>query len=308
MGSKLTVVAILVVTLGLLGGSGYYLYEYFAHQPKKIITYQDIILGDSKDQVFYALGKPSRVLIPNKDETAPEVILGKETLEKNPDHEKAYHHWQYLTGQTVTDVLFDPETKKSINVGCSKLSAQPKFVPEPPPEIPIAAKGKKNALAAPVPVTRPGGPPLTPAEAAEAPATEPPAPAPAPAASPAPGAEPPAPSDSPSANGDAPADGATAESNAESCTINGVKIGDPEKEVLKLLGRPKKETYNGTYKTIFYPNFNLAIKMEKRVVTYIMAIKEVLPKPVPIEEGKEDSEMKEDKAAKEGKKKKEGKN
>jgi len=39
-----------------------------------------------------------------------------------------------------------------------------------------------------------------------------------------------------------------------------------------------------------------------------MAIKEVLPKPVPIEEGKEDSDMKEDKAAKEGKKKKEGKN
>jgi hypothetical protein len=287
MGSKITAIVVLLITLGMLGGGGYYMMQYLAQQPKKINSYQDIMLGDSKDQVFYALGKPSRVLIPNKEQDAPEMILGKESLEKNPDHEKGYHHWQYLSAKTVTDVLFDPESKKTVTIGCSKLSAQPAFVSEPPPELtPPPAKGKKVAMAPPVPVVPPPPPPLTPTEAANAPAVEPTPPS----AGVSPGGVAPAPAgDAPA--GDAPAEGTAppVDGGADACNINGVKIGDTEKEVLKRLGRPKKEAYDGIYKTISYPSLNLSIKMEKRIVIYIMAVKEVLPKstePVEGDEGK----------------------
>lgn len=281
MGSKTISILIILVTLGLLGGGGYYMNQYLAHQPKKISTYQDILLGDSKDQVFYALGKPSRVLLAAKQPNSPEIIVGKESLEKNPDHEKGYNHWQYLSGQTVTDVLFDSESKKTITIGCSKLSAQPPFAAEPPPETPAPVKSKKNLLAPPVAVGRP----LTPAEAAEAPATDnPPGTSPAGVA----GSPPPPPPAAPEAAADSEA--SPTDGSAEACNIDGVKIGDTEKEVFKRLGRPKKEAYNGVIKTIFYPNFNLAIKMEKRVVIYIMVLKEVIsPSPEPVEDAEKPS-------------------
>jgi hypothetical protein len=292
---------ILIVTLGLLGGGSYYLYQYFEHQPKKVNSYQDIVLGDSKDQVFYALGKPSRVLLPGKEESAPEIIVGKETLENNPDHEKAYNHWQYLSAKTVTDVLFDSKSKKTVTIGCSKLSDQPAFETESIPEPTLPTKGKKAAIAPPVSVIPPPAsvpppppkPPLTPAQAAEAPAADTPPPPllPPPSAAGSPPGEAPAP------DGAAPPPAAPPPPppppEASACNIIGIKIGDHENDVLARLGRPKKETYDGIYKTIIYPNFNLAIKMEKRVVIYIKAVKEVLTKPPVPAEGEESKEGKE---------------
>ncbi len=301
---RLISVAILIVTLSLLGGGSYYLYQYFENQPKKVNSYQDILLGDSKDQVFYALGKPSRVLLPGKEESAPEIIVGKETLENNPEHEKGFNHWQYLSAKTVTDVHFDPKSKRTVTIGCSKLSDQPPFESEAIPESTAPSRGKKVAIAPPVSVIPPPAsppppkPPLTPAQAAEAPAADPPLP----------------PSLAPAAAGSAPgeaADGAPPPPTppqpppppeAAACNIIGIKIGDHENDILARLGRPKKETYDGIYKTIIYPNLNLAIKMEKRVVIYIKAVKEVLAKPpVP----KLPAESEEGEAAKEGKEGKE---
>jgi len=306
MRSKIITVAILLVTLGALSAGGYYLYQYLQQQPKKVTSYQDIVLGDSKDQVFYALGKPSRVLVPGKEADTPEIIISKETLEKNPDHEKAYNHWQYLSAKTVTDVLFDAKTKKTVTIGCSKLSDQPPFENEPEPESPPPPKGKKVAIAPPVPVTPPPAvppkPPLTPAEAAEAPAVESPPPAQSGPPGAPPGSPPPAPAEADAAAAAPPPP--PPDNGASACNIIGIKIGDHENEVLARLGRPKKETYAGIYKTIFYPNFNLAIKMEKRVVIYIKAVKEVIAKPPLASGGEEEASDKEDK---EGKETKEGK-
>jgi len=57
---------------------------------------------------------------------------------------------------------------------------------------------------------------------------------------------------------------------------------------LARLGKPKSQKYDGVYKTIIYPQFNLAIKMEKRVVIYINAVKAVPSSKPPAEEAKEE--------------------
>lgn len=64
------------------------------------------------------------------------------------------------------------------------------------------------------------------------------------------------------------------ESNyGDSCEIQGLKIGLSEDDLLRRLGEPQKSVIESSTKTMFYPDLNLQINLEKKDV-YLISISE----------------------------------
>lgn len=100
----------------------YFLLRYIDNLPKKVIEYQGISLGNSKDEVFYVLGVPDGVLFPPEKSVQFQGMLqrfaSKDEIRKNPSGEKGFNSWQYSKKGHRVDVDFEPSTGKVSSVGC----------------------------------------------------------------------------------------------------------------------------------------------------------------------------------------------
>jgi hypothetical protein len=100
----------------------YYSFGYINSLPKKITKYQDISLGNSKDEVFYVLGVPNEVLFPPEKISQFKGVLQrfatKDEIKKNPSGEKGFDSWQYNKKGFRVDIDFDPQTGKVESIGC----------------------------------------------------------------------------------------------------------------------------------------------------------------------------------------------
>jgi len=96
--------------------------RYINNLPKKVIEYQGISLGSSKDEVWYSLGVPNNVLFPPEYEKQIKGFFQrhatKEEIKKAPDGEKGFNTWQYEKKGTRVDINFDPSTGKVNEIGC----------------------------------------------------------------------------------------------------------------------------------------------------------------------------------------------
>jgi len=85
------------------------IYSYIQNQPKKVVAFEGISLGESKDSVFYALGPPSTVLEPIEagSKSRFRVLIPAADLQKLKKGPKDFDEWDYQRGRTRLDVTFD---------------------------------------------------------------------------------------------------------------------------------------------------------------------------------------------------------
>lgn len=112
----------LVVIVVLWGA--FLAYKHIANLPAKIVSYQGASLGETKDQVFYALGVPTDVLYGPKDPYSTNLfdqfstVATKEQIDKTPLGEKGFNHWQYDNNDKPRiDIKFNNEGKVEF-IGC----------------------------------------------------------------------------------------------------------------------------------------------------------------------------------------------
>jgi hypothetical protein len=95
----------------VLAGLSLGIYTYLDRQPKKIISFEGVVLQETRDEVFYALGLPTTVM---DRETATRFGRGRLVWESSPrDLEKLgksikdFPGWSYERQQTRLDIEFD---------------------------------------------------------------------------------------------------------------------------------------------------------------------------------------------------------
>ncbi len=100
----------------------YFLFRYIDNLPSKVIEYQGISLGNSKDEVYYALGVPDEVLFPpewdSKLNGSWQKFASKDEIKRKPSQEKGFDSWQYNKTGFRIDVDFDSQTGKVKSIGC----------------------------------------------------------------------------------------------------------------------------------------------------------------------------------------------
>lgn len=104
--------------------------QYIVSLPKKVTHYQDIELGDSKDNIQNTLGVPTYVIFPPEKKGAhlennPNIfvveifrIASKKEVEATPRKEKDFNHWEYQKYGYSVFVEFDSGTDKSELISC----------------------------------------------------------------------------------------------------------------------------------------------------------------------------------------------
>lgn len=122
------IVAVPIATGGIWFGYRYV--EASVHaRPKPITTYADVALGNSQDEVLYAKGMPSDVLVDDKPGESP--IAGTRTQFyvselKSGDNVKNYRYWSYgVVSAGRIDVDFSPNARKVIRVFCYAKRDEP---------------------------------------------------------------------------------------------------------------------------------------------------------------------------------------
>lgn len=102
----------------------YSTYSYIKNLPKPVTTFEGAALGESKDQVFYALGAPSEVFYGPKDLNSTNIfdrvspMATKEQVDKTPLREKGFNHWEYLRkDKPRLEIKFNKEGKVDF-IGC----------------------------------------------------------------------------------------------------------------------------------------------------------------------------------------------
>ncbi|MBT8586022.1 hypothetical protein G6655_05825 [Polynucleobacter paneuropaeus] len=105
-------------------------YYYLGTLPKKVTSYQNIKLGDTKESVELALGVPSNVSLPPEkkkfileNETIPLVfevtkMATRKEIESNPRNEKGYDDWEFRRPGFSVFVKFDQTTEKLKLISC----------------------------------------------------------------------------------------------------------------------------------------------------------------------------------------------
>lgn len=100
----------------------YFSFRYIDNLPSKVIEYQGISLGNSKDEVYYALGVPDEVLFPpewdSKLNGSWQKFATKDEIKRKPSQEKGFDSWQYNKKGYRVDIHFDSLTGKVKAIGC----------------------------------------------------------------------------------------------------------------------------------------------------------------------------------------------
>jgi hypothetical protein len=102
----------------------YQTYVFIKNLPRAVFAYEGAKLGESKDQVFYALGAPSEVLYEPKDPNSSNIydrfslVATKQQIDKTPLGEKGFNEWQYYRkDKPRIDIKFDKDGKVN-SIGC----------------------------------------------------------------------------------------------------------------------------------------------------------------------------------------------
>jgi len=114
----------LVIMALVMSWAIYQTYDYIKNIPRAVTTFEDVKLGETKDQVFYALGSPTEVLYGPKDPNSTNIfdrfspIATKEQIDKTPLGEKGFNHWQYTRKDLPRlDIKYNNEGKVEL-IGC----------------------------------------------------------------------------------------------------------------------------------------------------------------------------------------------
>lgn len=113
------VASLAIVGLVVLGYFG--IQERLASRPKRVSSYANISVGDSKDEVRYALGSPTEVAedAPSTSDLAGWQVLFAVSDLKDGKHFSDYDSWTYdSSSEGRIDVDFSPESGKVIRVFC----------------------------------------------------------------------------------------------------------------------------------------------------------------------------------------------
>jgi len=102
----------------------YQTYDYIKNLPRAVTTFEGVTLGESKDQVFYAMGAPTVVLYEPKDPKSTNIfdqfspIATKDQVDKTPLREKGFNQWEYLRkDKPRLDVNFNKKGEVEL-IGC----------------------------------------------------------------------------------------------------------------------------------------------------------------------------------------------
>lgn len=114
-----------LLALGVVGGLAFWAfhaYEAYKNRPFPVVVYQDVQLGHSQQEVLYALGQPTYVLVKVRvDANLPwtkyaQAIRTNELPAGKSIHD--YQSWIFETDQKAIDFDFDAPRGKVVGVGC----------------------------------------------------------------------------------------------------------------------------------------------------------------------------------------------
>jgi hypothetical protein len=105
-------------------------YQYVKSLPHRIVSFEGITLGQSKDEVQLMLGVPNQVLFPPQKtnliledksiihDAKISTVASKKEIEANPEKEKWFDYWEYKKLGYSLFVEFDQATKKLNLISC----------------------------------------------------------------------------------------------------------------------------------------------------------------------------------------------